>query len=362
MSFPDLPRWATGGGASITEPSESEKDNGWVAGTAPAAGEMNWLQNQTYDALVHVRNTMRTGSWLRQPELVNGTIELYGAVADNFGARSVICGAQGRSAYSPGDDMQEWIAVNHSTSDDFRCAAYANRFFLGGESGRIRTSADGITWTSATPDASFSDVFYAAAYFSGLSLLGGTDGVLQATGNDPSTGWTQVTGPSSGLDTRTIVHNGSPIAAGSLIVTAGESGSIVNYTYSPLTFVNSASAAGGYSDSFLGGCWDGDQFVLVGENAEIQTSPDAVNWTSQPATGIDSSIDLTDIVYDSVTGLYVAVGRGASSTGYVFTTSDVTGAWATSAALIEGLEAIATNDKGIVIVGDNEALFRSNTF
>jgi hypothetical protein len=47
-----LPRWATGGGAGITEPLESKKDSGWIASEKPPAQYFNWLFKVIYDACV----------------------------------------------------------------------------------------------------------------------------------------------------------------------------------------------------------------------------------------------------------------------------------------------------------------------
>lgn len=49
MAFPQLPRWATGGGASVTEPSEGKKDSGWAVAEKPPAQYFNWLGKKTYD-------------------------------------------------------------------------------------------------------------------------------------------------------------------------------------------------------------------------------------------------------------------------------------------------------------------------
>ena len=46
----DLPRFATGGSADVTEPTESKKDLGWVA-EKPPHEIMNWLHENTYVAL-----------------------------------------------------------------------------------------------------------------------------------------------------------------------------------------------------------------------------------------------------------------------------------------------------------------------
>lgn len=43
-----LPRWATDGGADVTEPSSGQKDSGYVDAQAPDAGELNWLLLNNY--------------------------------------------------------------------------------------------------------------------------------------------------------------------------------------------------------------------------------------------------------------------------------------------------------------------------
>jgi hypothetical protein len=51
---PKLPRWATGAGADITEPTDSKKDVGWIGGATPdrpPAQHFNWLFNQVYQSL-----------------------------------------------------------------------------------------------------------------------------------------------------------------------------------------------------------------------------------------------------------------------------------------------------------------------
>lgn len=46
-----LPRWADGGGASVTEPNSGKKDIGWVVGEKPAAQYFNWLLNRIWQFL-----------------------------------------------------------------------------------------------------------------------------------------------------------------------------------------------------------------------------------------------------------------------------------------------------------------------
>jgi hypothetical protein len=49
-----LPRWADGGSAVITEPSEQQKDTGWVPEDIPAADEVNWWKNLVYQWIDHL--------------------------------------------------------------------------------------------------------------------------------------------------------------------------------------------------------------------------------------------------------------------------------------------------------------------
>jgi hypothetical protein len=42
--------------ASITEPSEARKDEGWTGSLVPPASEFNWLHSVTYDWLLHLRD------------------------------------------------------------------------------------------------------------------------------------------------------------------------------------------------------------------------------------------------------------------------------------------------------------------
>lgn len=54
----DLPQWATGAGASVTEPPDQSKGLGWQRGVPPVAGWMNWLLNNIYEWLVYFNATV----------------------------------------------------------------------------------------------------------------------------------------------------------------------------------------------------------------------------------------------------------------------------------------------------------------
>lgn len=49
-----LPRWATGGTAQVTEPTEAKKDLGWVPLEKPGAQYFNWAMKLVYDWLAYL--------------------------------------------------------------------------------------------------------------------------------------------------------------------------------------------------------------------------------------------------------------------------------------------------------------------
>lgn len=91
-----FPRWADDGGASVTEPSEPEKDLGWVPGN-PELDYMNWLQLRAYQWLVWLVQVLRpTDLELADAPLPGGTAPVVGAglsrIAGFFSARAVAAG------------------------------------------------------------------------------------------------------------------------------------------------------------------------------------------------------------------------------------------------------------------------------
>lgn len=77
LSLPTLPRWATDVSAT-SEPAEALKDTGAVQGTASAAKEFNWLQNQQYQycqfALKTVISNWRSLDYASKPTLSRAVI------------------------------------------------------------------------------------------------------------------------------------------------------------------------------------------------------------------------------------------------------------------------------------------------
>lgn len=77
----NLPRWADGGGAAITEPSSGEKDVGWEDAAVIPADYFNWLQFTTYEWL----------AWLDDPTEITAvtltaTADVQGWVVQTQGA------------------------------------------------------------------------------------------------------------------------------------------------------------------------------------------------------------------------------------------------------------------------------------
>lgn len=67
-----FPRWATDGGAAVTEPSEGTKDTGWTAGN-PELDYDNWLKLITYLQLLWMDQVMpRALDFLRDDQILPG--------------------------------------------------------------------------------------------------------------------------------------------------------------------------------------------------------------------------------------------------------------------------------------------------
>jgi hypothetical protein len=66
-----LPEWATGAGADVSEPNAARKALGWVAGLVPPAGHQNWWQNLVYDWLAWLETAPIV--YTSQEEAIAGT-------------------------------------------------------------------------------------------------------------------------------------------------------------------------------------------------------------------------------------------------------------------------------------------------
>lgn len=199
-------------------------------------------------------------------------------------------------------DMLDYTDTSYT--DAFQAAhASDNLIVLSGQTNKITTSPDGVTWTDRDRDGSYTGAYYCGAYGNGVHVIAGYDDL-------------QV--------------------------------SIDGVTWSLETW------GSGFSGGLHGMAFGNGLFVAGGDSAEIQTSPDGVTWTRRTAAGAFASF-FTDVAYGN--GIYVMVGYD----GEIQTSPDgIT--WthrANDGAYTDNFNAIAFKNGIFLAVGENGELQRS---
>ncbi len=102
-----LPRWATSG-AAVTEPTEGEKDTGWIAGFRPPASWTNWIATTAYEWLQYLGGVPSANLVIRNVSPVLRA-DPVGAGNDNCTLVDVIPGG-GLDKFEggPTDKYDEW--------------------------------------------------------------------------------------------------------------------------------------------------------------------------------------------------------------------------------------------------------------
>ncbi|MDH5785412.1 MAG: hypothetical protein OEZ16_07360, partial [Chromatiales bacterium] len=207
------------------------------------------------------------------------------------------------------------------------------------DSGRIFTSADGISWTeratglSKTLNGLFNDGNQSIVYGDLGAFKVSTDVInwnspeghggygVRSAASDGGSGWvvvarTGIVGRSTDgvnwnwlsrpCSTWTTGENWMDLAYGNgKYVAVGQEGCIMNSVDDGATWSEITPPV---SDQLNDVIWDGAQFVAVGVAGTILTSPDGTGWTQRTSP---SSETLITAVYDG-NGLYVAVGNNGT--------------------------------------------------
>ena len=187
--------------------------------------------------------------------------------------------------------------------------AYGNSTFVITEAnGTVRTSADGITWASVATGAS---TLYGVTYGGGQFVAcgeGGSGGTIVTSPDGAA--WTPQTSNLAGyLGLKAVVYG-----SGKYIV-AGWSGMMTSSTDgSTWTQIGTGTNQNLYGVTYGGLVL---QYVAVGANGTILTSPDPVNigWTAQTS---GTTVLLFGVAYGSGPGVFVAVGGN----GTILTSAD----------------------------------------
>lgn len=294
-----LPEWGTSTDADVVEPSDGQKQDGWVADQRPPAGWENWYKTKVYEQI----------RWLDQAGL-NTRIRLTdgGSWSSNAVRTASIC------VPTDADNLGWWV--------------------IAGEGGEIETSYNGTFWTPRTADDSFTGTFWGSGSIPGadpIAVLVGSSGEIQIS-NTLGT-WHHHNSDNSYSDDFRDVSWFDPGGA-DILIAVGDSGEIqTSPDGETWTHQNSADSFAADFLSVIGG-EDGagnPRAVAVGDGGEIQYSSDGVTWVAATAAGGYSS-DFYGVYYgilgdwrigdpNSVTYGFVA-GGGAKGIQYSYNGED----------------------------------------
>lgn len=247
--------------------------------------------------------------------------------------------------------------VNHSsvltppgnTNSIYQEVAYANSKFVAvTDDGLIVYSSDGLTWSSATPDAGASE-FYGLVYGNSKFVAVGTDIETSAAGSGV---WTQVFDPPEAGGKFVGVTYGN-----TLFVAVGyqDTGSLI-YTSADGTTWASASAASATAN-FYDVAYGSSKFVAVGVTAGgapyVESSSSGTSgWTARTLPGAPGTADVNGIAYGN--GVFVLVG----SNGLCYSSTNGT-AWTARTVPITSTLYFVRYVKGVFIAGGSGNLMIS---
>jgi hypothetical protein len=210
-----------------------------------------------------------------------------------------------------------WIASGPATTGDFLGTTYGNGLFVvGGISGRIFTSPDGITWTARTNAGNgqmgFSNSDRSIVYASDQGIYVGAFGSQVVTSTNAIIWTLRSTGQTTAITT---------IAYGLVNGTTPTYVAGINLPNALRTSTNAIfwTIRTGASSQYPIVClYANNKFVLGGDTGNISTSTNGIFWESK-FNSINNTANITGIAYDSVNQLYAACDSASPSAFYTST-------------------------------------------
>jgi RHS repeat-associated protein len=190
-------------------------------------------------------------------------------------------------------DGVTWTARTSGTTARLRDVIWNGSLFVAvGDSGIIRTSPDGVTWVAQTSGT--------ASTLMGLTWSGSLFAAVGGSGtirtSEDGTNWIVATSGTSG--TMYGVAWG-----GNLFVALGPNG----YIYTSPDGKVWTGGSGRVATSLYGIAWGNNQFIVVGMYGVIHTSPDGAAWTARHSGETQA---LHSVTWTG--GRFVAVGEGGT--------------------------------------------------
>lgn len=212
-------------------------------------------------------------------------------------------------------DITVWTShFSDGPGNGWKDIAYGNGVYVAvaqsGETERVMTSSDGITWTLRTPIDEvlpWHSIVFGAGLFVAVSL--GNDVITSPDGIT----WTRRS-LSSGLDWRSVTYGGG------LFVAVASNGAVKQVMTSPDGIIWT-SQTGSIIATWLGIAYGNGLFVAVSSSGKVMTSPNGSDWTTRTYPG--SSHSWVDIAYGN--SLFIVMGEDGdvlrSSNGISWTDS-----------------------------------------
>jgi uncharacterized repeat protein (TIGR02543 family) len=224
----------------------------------------------------------------------------------------------------------DWQVIS-SSGNDLKAVIYGNGLFVAvGDSGNIRTSPDGLTWTVQT--SSTTNNLWGVTWSGSKFVAVGNSGTILTSSN--GTSWT----PQTSNTTSTLLNvtwSGSRfVVVGDAILTSSDG---VTWT----------TRTSGTANTLYGVTWSGTQFVAVGGAGTILTSTDGVTWSSQTS---GTTNYLWGVTWNG--SLFVATGYS----GTILTSSNGTSWTPQTSRTTNYLWGITWNGSLFVVVGDNSTI------
>ncbi len=209
------------------------------------------------------------------------------------------------------------------------------QFICGEDSGRVRTSAEGLRWSRQTAGQS-SNIIFAAASDQHLNVVVGSSGFIATSPDGIS--WT--TRSSAAKAHYGVGWNGSRFLA------VGDSGLFLSSSDG----IHWNTEASGTTNRMRGIVWDGGQWVATGSAGTVLTSPDGISWVSRASGRTNDLLSVTD-----GSGLLAAVGAN----GTIITSTDGILWTSRSAGTTTSLRGMCWDGAQFIVVGSGGTILTS---
>lgn len=193
-----------------------------------------------------------------------------------------------------------WTTRTSNISTTIEIIYHGNGVYIAaGRGGQLRTSTDGITWTTRTVNFGTSTIL-SGAFGNSTYVIGGAAAQIRTSTN--GTTWTTRTSAITG-DIRAMDFGNGIFVAGTFSGTLQTSTDGITWTSRTSGFGTSAIRDIVYGDGI---------FVAVGSAAKISTSTDGITWTSRVSTLVAAdSHNILSVAYGN--GKYVGSTENAEN-------------------------------------------------